>query len=140
MTDQPIDHLQDDIHLAKRNQGYWYLWRNIASEGEADEWVDWQVNLEDVGQTPEEALTELLYVARLPIYDPECLNCGQPQSVGCECLKPPVQEPDPCPIHGPHMGHALWDGWDQYDFPIGGKVTFCVSCDKARRTDEAAES
>ena len=69
-----------------------------------------------------------------------CRFCGTTQDVGCDCPDGPVQELKPCLIHGPHEGIMLWDGRSKYGFPAGGNLTFCVPCDKARRTEEAGDA
>lgn len=69
-----------------------------------------------------------------------CRLCGSPQDIACACPDGPAQEPNPCPIHGPHEGMMLWDGRSKYGFPIGGRMTFCVPCAEARRAIEAVES
>ena len=59
MNDQPIEHYQDGRDMAMRNQGRWYLWRNIADPDEDDTWTCWFVSVPDTGQDGPTALAEL---------------------------------------------------------------------------------
>jgi len=38
----------------------WLLFRNIARPGEMEDWVYWQCSVPDTGQTPDEALQQLI--------------------------------------------------------------------------------
>jgi hypothetical protein len=132
MTDQPVEGYQYGVSMAVRNHGRWGLWGNTAKASEPDSWEYWETSVPDAGQTGEEALAELLSESLIHMHDPLCLYCGKPLSVTCECSIPPVQDPDPCPVHGLLRGMMLWDGEDQYGRPVGGWRTFCIQCEKAR--------